>query len=53
MKMMLKRYWLTVTGIMLGGLGGYLYFRLVCCYTGTCPITSSPFDSTVFGAAIG
>ena len=56
MKMLLKRYWLPVTGILLGALGGYLYWRGFwvgggAC--GTCPITSSPFASTVWGAAIG
>ena len=53
MKMLFKRYWLPVTGILLGALGGYLYWRFVGCATGTCPITSSPFASTVWGAAIG
>ena len=53
MKMLLKRYWLPVTGILLGALGGYPYWRFVGCATGTCPITSSPFVSTVWGAAIG
>ena len=48
MKMLLKRYWLPVTGILLGALGGYLYWRFVGCATGT-----SPFASTVWGAAIG
>ena len=41
MKMLLKRYWLPVTGILLGALGGYLYWRFVGC------------ASTVWGAAIG
>ena len=50
MKMLLKRYWLPVTGILLGALGGYLYWRFVGCATGTCPITSSPFASTVWSA---
>ena len=27
--------------------------KIVGCATGTCPITSSPFVSTVWGAAIG
>ena len=27
MKMLLKRYWLPVIGILLGALGGYLYWR--------------------------
>ena len=51
MKMLLKRYWLPVTGILLGALGGYLYWRFVGCATGTCPITSSPFASTVWGSS--
>ena len=34
MKMLLKRYWLPVTGILLGALGGYLYWRFVGCEIG-------------------
>lgn len=36
-----------------GALAGYLYYRLVGCVTGTCPIASRPLSSTLYGAAVG
>jgi hypothetical protein len=30
-----------------GAVAGYLYYRLVGCRTGTCPITSSPIISSL------
>lgn len=38
---------------IVGAIGGYLYYRLVGCVTGTCPITSNPIISTLYGAVIG
>ncbi len=49
----LKRQWLTLTGIALGTLGGFLYWKFVGCTTGTCPITSSPVNSALWGAVMG
>ena len=53
MKTLLKRYGLLAVGILAGAVGGYLYWRFVGCSTGACPITSSPFSTTVWGALIG
>lgn len=36
-----------------GGLGGYLYYRLVGCSTGVCPIASNPLLTTLYGGEIG
>ena len=36
-----------------GAVAGYLYYRLVGCVTGACPIASRPWLSTLYGAAIG
>jgi hypothetical protein len=36
-----------------GAAGGYLWYRFVGCRTGTCPITSNPWVSTIYGAVIG
>lgn len=36
-----------------GSLGGYLYYRLVGCSTGLCPITSNPLLTTLYGGEIG
>lgn len=39
--------------VAIGAVGGYLWYRLVGCRTGTCPITSNPWVSTIYGAVIG
>ena len=40
-------------GIALGALVGFLYWKYVGCTSGTCPITSSPVNSTLWGAVMG
>jgi len=40
-------------GISLGGALGFAYYKIVGCPSGTCPITSNPFVSTIWGAVIG
>lgn len=52
-KDLITKHWLVITGVAIGALAGYLYWRLVGCSTGTCPITSSPFMSTLWGAIMG
>lgn len=52
-KELFKRHWLTVAGVVIGTIGGYLYWRFVGCSTGTCPITSSPVNSSIWGAVMG
>ena len=49
---LLKRHWPTLLGAALGALGGYLYWYFVGCADGTCPITSSPLNSTLWGAVM-
>jgi hypothetical protein len=46
-------YWLTLVGIALGALGGYLYYAYIGCSSGSCPITSRPLNSTLYGALLG
>jgi len=48
-----KKNWSYLAGGIIGGIGGYLYWRYVGCSTGTCPITSSPIMSTIWGALMG
>ncbi|MBN8649874.1 MAG: hypothetical protein J0L67_00500 [Cytophagales bacterium] len=50
---LLKKYWLTVTGIALGLGAGYLYWQQIGCISGSCPITSSPVNSSLYGALMG
>lgn len=49
----LKKHGLTLLGVALGALGGYLYWHFVGCASGTCPITASPVNSTLWGAVMG
>ena len=44
---------ITLIGIAAGALIGFLYFKLVGCRTGTCPLTSSPVRSVLYWALIG
>lgn len=43
----------TVLGLVLGGGAGFAYYFFIGCQTGTCPIQSNPFFSTLYGAALG
>jgi hypothetical protein len=42
-----------VIGITLGALAGFLYWRFVGCSTGSCPIASKWYNSTLYGMVIG
>lgn len=49
----IKENILTLTGIGIGAIGGYLYYHFVGCASGTCAITSKPLNSTLYGAMMG
>jgi hypothetical protein len=40
-------------GITLGAVAGYLYWFYIGCNSGSCAITSSPVNSTLYGAMMG
>lgn len=40
-------------GIVLGAVAGYLYYYYIGCRSGSCPINSNPYFSTLWGALIG
>ncbi|HNQ82715.1 MAG TPA: DUF6132 family protein [Bacteroidales bacterium] len=44
---------LALAGILTGAIGGYLYYYFVGCRTGTCPLTSNPWLTVVWGATVG
>lgn len=44
---------LTIIGIIVGAIGGYLYYHFIGCANGTCSITSKPLNSTLYGAMMG
>ena len=43
----------TFLGIVVGAIGGYLYYHFIGCSSGSCAITSQPINSTLYGAAMG
>lgn len=49
----IQKYWLTIVGTIAGAIGGYLYYHFVGCLSGSCPITSQPLNSTLYGAMMG
>ncbi len=42
-----------IIGAIIGGGLGFAYYRFVGCSTGTCPLTSNPIISTVYGLVVG
>ena len=42
-----------IIGVILGGGLGFGWYKLVGCSTGTCPLTSNPVISTIYGAVVG
>ncbi|UPT66980.1 MAG: DUF6132 family protein [Sphingobacteriales bacterium JAD_PAG50586_3] len=44
---------LTIIGIVVGAIAGYLYYTNIGCASGTCAITSKPLNSTLYGAVMG
>lgn len=48
-----KNNYLNIIGIVLGAIGGFFYWHFVGCTSGHCPITGSPYYSTLYGAILG
>jgi hypothetical protein len=46
-------FWKPFLGIILGGIAGFLYYYFVGCASGTCPITSNPYISVIWGSFFG
>ena len=51
--MKIKHLLIPGLGIAVGGFGGFLYWYYVGCFSGACPITSSPVNSTIYGSVMG
>lgn len=49
----LKTKKMIVFGVVIGAIGGYLYWHFVGCSSGTCAITSVWWRSTLYGALMG
>ena len=42
-----------IIGAFVGGVLGFAYYKFVGCSTGSCPLTSNPLISTIYGMAMG
>jgi len=49
----MKKYKLELIGVALGSFAGWSYWYFVGCASGTCAITSSPINSSLYGAMMG
>jgi len=50
---LLKRFKLILIFGAIGAVGGFLYWKFIGCQSGTCPIKSVWYWSTLYGALIG
>lgn len=46
-------FWKPFLGVIIGGLGGFLFFYFVGCKSGSCAITSNPLSSILMGGFLG
>lgn len=44
---------ITILGTIAGGIAGFAYYYYIGCISGTCPIQTNPWLSTLFGGLIG
>lgn len=50
---MSKKTIMIIIGVIIGGISGYLYWKYIGCFTGTCAITSVWYKSTLYGMFMG
>lgn len=53
MKFKRNSMWLLAAGLLVGAIAGFLYWKEIGCVTGSCPITSNPWISTMYGGVLG
>ena len=49
----MKKWLVWAIGIGIGALGGFSYWYFIGCNSGSCAITSSPLNSTLYGGLMG
>lgn len=51
-KWLLKNKWV-ITGALIGGISGFVYYNEVGCSSGSCAITGNPYMSTMYFSVMG
>jgi hypothetical protein len=51
--LMMKPRMIYIACTVVGLAAGFLYWQQIGCVTGTCPITSSPLNSSLYGGLMG
>jgi len=49
----MMKYFKWILGVVAGAMLGFSYWYFVGCNTGSCAITSSPVNSTIYGGLMG
>lgn len=49
----IRKHQLKIGGMILGGVLGFAYYFFIGCETGSCAITSKPFNSSIYGMIMG
>jgi hypothetical protein len=50
---LIKKNAIMLTGVVIGFIAGYLYYKIIGCSSGTCFITSKPLNATLYGGLMG
>ena len=53
MKAFIREQYLVIIGVLAGAIGGYVYSKNIGCASGTCMITSKPFNSVIYFGLLG
>jgi Family of unknown function (DUF6132) len=53
MEKIIIKYKMELIGVVVGMIAGFSYWYFVGCTSGTCPISSSPTISTLYGGMMG
>jgi hypothetical protein len=48
-----KKHKIRIAFLILGAIGGFLYWHFIGCASGTCPITSKWYTSSAYGMLFG
>ncbi len=53
LKSFVKNHFRQIIGVFSGSILGFLYYYFVGCASGTCPISSNPYISVIYGGLMG